>query len=325
MVCTLRHVVGRFPEHIFRVLIKNSCRLEHHHQAKTADQGILGGEYGIGQSETVMMQHIHNNPHQNHRHNILAEAEADVREKKKRNNAKIKIHHMELGHLGVLLHVLGDALNNLGVIIAALVIWLTKYHGRFYADPGVGLAIAIMILVTALPLVFHSGTILLQTAPKGVKVEDVKHDIEKIDGIESIHELHIWSLDQKKAIASVHVVVEKGDIASFLEQAKTINECFHAYGIHSTTLQPEVSLQSQSLLSDQEGICSDSDVAATRVMSSGSTELVIPSEALEVSTLCREPWTTRCQIICSTKCESLACCASKFDRSQHFSFRNKIS
>lgn len=82
--------------------------------------------------------------------------------------------------MGVLIHVIGDALNNLGVIIAALVIWLTDYEARFYADPGVSMGIAIMILISALPLVKSSGAILLQSAPRGVNVDDIKHDIEKV-------------------------------------------------------------------------------------------------------------------------------------------------
>jgi zinc transporter 1 len=53
---------------------------------------------------------------------------------------------------GVLLHVLCDAANNLGVIAAALVIWLAKYDGRYYADPGVSIGIAIMIIISSIPL-----------------------------------------------------------------------------------------------------------------------------------------------------------------------------
>ena len=54
--------------------------------------------------------------------------------------------------MGVLLHVLGDAANNLGVMIAALVIWLTHYEARYYADPATSMGIASMILLSAFPL-----------------------------------------------------------------------------------------------------------------------------------------------------------------------------
>ncbi|KAF7179305.1 hypothetical protein CNMCM7691_008238 [Aspergillus felis] len=162
-------------------------------------------------------------PHVEHRHNVKSQAK--------------KGH--DLGMMGVFIHVLGDAANNLGVIIAALVIWKANYEGRYYADPAVSMAIAIVILLSSLPLVRKTGAILLQSAPLGVDPEDVKHDLEAIPGVESVHELHIWQLNQEKALASVHLAVSDELIADFMEKAKIINECFHAYGIHSTTLQPE--------------------------------------------------------------------------------------
>ena len=102
--------------------------------------------------------------HTEHRHNIT----------------RLQGPGRDLGMMGVLIHVIGDAINNIGVIIAALVIWLADYDSRFYADPGVSMAIAIMILLSALPLVKNSGKILMQSAPKGVDLDDVKHDLEKV-------------------------------------------------------------------------------------------------------------------------------------------------
>ena len=86
----------------------------------------------------------------------------------------------DLGMLGALIHVMGDAINNLGVIMAALLIWLLKSESRFYADPGVSVGIAIMIILSSVPLIKNSGEILLESAPKGVRTEDIKHDIEKV-------------------------------------------------------------------------------------------------------------------------------------------------
>ena len=58
----------------------------------------------------------------------------------------------DLGIAGVLIHIAGDALNNIGVIIAGAVIWKTSSPARFYADPAIGIAIAIMILASSVPL-----------------------------------------------------------------------------------------------------------------------------------------------------------------------------
>ena len=58
-------------------------------------------------------------------------------------------HHHDLGIQAVLIHILGDALNNVGVIIAAAVIWKASSEKRFYADPAMSLVIGIMLILTA--------------------------------------------------------------------------------------------------------------------------------------------------------------------------------
>jgi zinc transporter 1 len=98
----------------------------------------------------------------------------------------IKSPGRDLGMLGVFIHVLGDAINNVGVIIAAVIIWKVEGQGRYYADPAVGVFISLMILASAVPLIKNSGAILLQTAPRGINLEDIKHDIEKV--MADIHE-----------------------------------------------------------------------------------------------------------------------------------------
>ncbi|KAL7649339.1 hypothetical protein ACMYSQ_012180 [Aspergillus niger] len=185
----------------------------------------------------------------------------------------------DLGMLGVLLHVIGDAINNVGVIISALVIWLAHYDGKYYADPGVSMGIAMMILISSIPLVKRSGSILLESVPPGIDLRDIKHDLEKIPGIESVHELHVWGLNQQKALASAHVVVKEHSVSSFVHLASVINECFHAYGIHSTTLQPELAPGNNlNEASGHENLRRRSNVASS------------------------------CQITCGNLCESLTCC-----------------
>ncbi|KAI1775471.1 cation efflux protein [Hypoxylon cercidicola] len=215
----------------------------------------------------------------------------------------------DLGMMGVLIHVIGDAFNNIGVIIAALVIWLTTSEARFYADPGISMGIAIMILLTSIPLVKNSGKILMQSAPKGVDMNDVKHDLEKIPGIESVHELHIWRLDQKKAIATAHVVVSNNEMTNFMDRARTVGECLHAYGIHSATLQPELATPTPSTATtaptDTEPKQVEEVTANLAAATDGAT-----GDAVSVggSIRRRRPETTACQIVCGNVCESLTCC-----------------
>lgn len=202
--------------------------------------------------------------------------------------ANLKPQGMDLGVLGVLIHVMGDALNNVGVIIAALIIWLTKSSARFYADPAVSLWIALMILFSAIPLTKRSGNILLQSAPPGVKIEDIKKDLESIPGVKGVHELHVWRLDQKKAIASAHVVVSEESLEKFMEKAQTFSECLHAYGIHSATLQPEL------VPTDSE---TEGEATAT---STGSGATSVAGSLRQRA--------AKCGLTCGTLCEPLMCC-----------------
>ncbi|KAJ0325072.1 hypothetical protein COL5a_007578 [Colletotrichum fioriniae] len=81
--------------------------------------------------------------------------------------------------LGVLLHVLTDALNNLSVIIAALIVWKSPSPNRFYADPGVGVFIALTIMLSAGPLCRRAGQILMESAPAQLDVNFVQGEMLK--------------------------------------------------------------------------------------------------------------------------------------------------
>jgi zinc transporter 1 len=155
-------------------------------------------------------------------------------------------HSHDLNMRGVFLHVLGDALGNVGVIASALIIWLTSYSWRFYSDPAISLIITVIILGSAIPLCKAASRILLQAVPAGLSIDDIKDDITELDGIVSCHHLHVWQLSDTKLIASLHVQVNfdfKGDgSARYMALAREIRECLHEYGIHSSTIQPEFCL-----------------------------------------------------------------------------------
>ncbi|KAK3353115.1 cation efflux family protein [Lasiosphaeria hispida] len=183
----------------------------------------------------------------------------------------------DLGMLGVLIHVLCDALNNLGVILAAVLMAYTTSASRFYADPAVSMGISLMILLSAYPLVKDSGAILLQGAPRGLDVQDVQEDLEMIPGIESVHELHIWQLTEEKTIATAHLVITDPDLSTFILRAKIIQQCLHAHGIHSSTLQHEFLPEERAAVCRGQG---------------------------------RRP---PCQMVCSTECENMGCCVGISD------------
>lgn len=157
---------------------------------------------------------------------------------------------------GVFLHVLGDALGNVGVIITALFIWKTDYSWRYYSDPIVSLVITAIIFSSALPLCRKSCKILLQATPANVNTNKIVEEITLIPAIKAIHDFHIWNLNEDFLIASVHielndvdqssnVAVSSGDGAinkdAFLEVVALVRAILHKYGIDSVTIQPEFS------------------------------------------------------------------------------------
>jgi zinc transporter 1 len=144
----------------------------------------------------------------------------------------------------MVLHVIGDALGNVGVIASALIIWLTSSPSRFYADPAVSLFITLIILRSAIPLTSATAKILLQATPDHLDVNDIKEDIQGIPGVVSCHHVHIWQLSDSQIIASMHIQVAfpistSGGAERYMQVAKAIRKCLHAYGIHSATIQPE--------------------------------------------------------------------------------------
>ena len=157
--------------------------------------------------------------------------------------------HSDLNMRGVFLHVMGDALGNIGVIGSALIIWLTTFTWRFYADPLISLVITIIILGSAIPLCKAASRILLQAVPPHISVDEIKEDIQKLPGIISCHHLHVWQLSDVKLVASLHVQVEfdfKGEgSARYMKLARAVRRCLHEYGIHSSTIQPEFCLDSE--------------------------------------------------------------------------------
>lgn len=145
--------------------------------------------------------------------------------------------HGSMNMRALVLHVLGDALGNVGVIATGLVIWLTEWKYKFYFDPIISLVITAIIFSSALPLVKSASFILLQGVPPAISLDEVRESILSVDGVLSVHELHVWQLSESKIVASVHVMASRNH--DFMPVAVEIRKVLHHHGIHSSTIQPE--------------------------------------------------------------------------------------
>lgn len=183
--------------------------------------------------------HRHDSLHADHNHTQPQDEEGDGKSGHGHS-------HGDLNMRGVFIHVMGDALGNIGVIASALFIWLTNYKWRYYVDPGISLIITIIILTSAIPLCKAASRILLQAVPIHLSVDEIKADIEELPGVVSCHHLHVWQLSDTKVVASLHIrvdcEVEGAGSASYMHLARQVRRCLHGYGIHSSTIQPEFCL-----------------------------------------------------------------------------------
>jgi solute carrier family 30 (zinc transporter), member 1 len=151
-----------------------------------------------------------------------------------------------MGMHAMLLHVIGDALGNVGVIVTALIIWLTNWPGKLYADPAVSLVITAIILKTSIPLTLATSRVLLQATPENISIAQIREDIENLKGVVSCHHIHVWQLSDTKIVASMHLQVsselDTHNGEKYMKLARQARKCLHGHGIHSATIQPEFCL-----------------------------------------------------------------------------------
>lgn len=221
--------------------------------------------------------------------------------------------HGDLNMRGVFLHVMGDALGNIGVIATALIIWLTTFEGRYYFDPAISLVITVIILASALPLCRAAGRILLQAVPVGMSIDEITADIEALPRVVEAHHLHVWQLSDTKLVASLHVKVdcevEGAGSASYMHLAREIRRCLHAYGIHSSTIQPEFINEIPDLMhSPADGADADGQAGA-----SGSGHVSPKHSAVGSKTASlRSEGQPTCLLDCSDACAgSKMCCPNE--------------
>ncbi|MFE3068368.1 cation diffusion facilitator family transporter [Streptomyces sp. NPDC059247] len=108
---------------------------------------------------------------------------------------------------GAYLEVLADALGSVTVIVAASVILLTGWQ---YADPIASIVIGLMIVPRTVKLLRETLDVLLEAAPKGVDMAEVRAHILALPGVEDVHDLHAWTITSGMPVLSAHVVVDQG-------------------------------------------------------------------------------------------------------------------
>ncbi len=130
------------------------------------------------------------------------------------------------------LHVLGDLLGSVGVILSGAILWLTNWTP---IDPLVTILFACQILYTSSKLIKQTVNILMEGAPEGLDIAALHKDLSALPGVKEVHDLHTWAVSSKRAALSTHIVSDRP--AATLNEAHKLLE--KKYNIHHMTIQIE--------------------------------------------------------------------------------------
>lgn len=143
-------------------------------------------------------------------------------------------HHHDLNVRGAYLHIMGDVLGSVGAIGAAVVIQTT---GWLAADPIISALISLLILRSAWRLIRESGSILLDKVPGHVSVPEVERRLVAVEGVERVHDVHVWTVTTGLVAMSAHAVVP--DLEAHPATLKRLGDEMARLGFGHVTIQLE--------------------------------------------------------------------------------------
>lgn len=137
---------------------------------------------------------------------------------------------------GAWLHLLTDALGSVGAILGGAAVWA---FGWFWADPAVSIAIGLLVIYSAWDLVKESVSVLLEGTPSHIDLDAVRAAMGEVEGVEEVHDLHVWTITSGMEAMSGHVVVR----ADGRPQAEVLGELHRVlhdrFGLDHLTIQVE--------------------------------------------------------------------------------------
>lgn len=145
----------------------------------------------------------------------------------------IKGQKHDLNLKGAYLHMLADAIISLGVVVAGLLITFT---GFMWIDPLTSMIIILVIIWSTWGLFIDSINLALDAVPRNIDIEKLQNELLKVEGVEQIHDLHVWAMSTTENAMTVHVI-SKNDGARIIENIQKIMR--ENFAITHTTIQVE--------------------------------------------------------------------------------------
>ncbi|GAB6057964.1 cation diffusion facilitator family transporter [Desulfonatronum parangueonense] len=138
---------------------------------------------------------------------------------------------------GAFLHMMGDMLTSVAVLVSALVMRFTDMP---WLDPALSLLIVAYILFNCVYLLREATRVLLNATPKGLDLKAVQVELEALEGVEGIHYLHVWNISDQSVALTAHVVVPDQMVSATEPLAEAINKMLISrFGIDHPVLQFE--------------------------------------------------------------------------------------
>ena len=148
--------------------------------------------------------------------------------------------HRDINLRSALLHEIGDTLSTAAVIAGGVAIALT---GQLWIDAALSVGIGVMILWSSIGIIRESLNILLEGTPSGMDLDRIEHAICDVPGVDSVHDLHVWSIGSDTYSLSCHVGIcdmPASESASILAAIRTM--LTQRFQIHHTTIQFELNV-----------------------------------------------------------------------------------
>ncbi|HYR33626.1 MAG TPA: cation diffusion facilitator family transporter [Burkholderiales bacterium] len=146
-----------------------------------------------------------------------------------------RLHGHDMNTRAARLHVVGDALGSVAALASGALVALT---GWTRADPLASLAICVLIALSSWRLLRESLHALMEGVPHGLSVETIGGEMARVDGVLSVHDLHVWMISGSRTALSAHVVVRSmGQWERLRVELQT--RLHERFGIDHVTLQPE--------------------------------------------------------------------------------------
>ena len=179
--------------------------------------------------------HDHDHDHENHHHDSDDEEIAlhDDEDEHKNTNVNLRASFI---------HVLGDALQNVGVLIAGGIIFL--FPNFSIADPICTYIFSIIVGLTTISILKDCIFVLMEGSPVDIDIEELEKDLKEIKGVKEIHDLHVWSLSMGKISLSCHICCDDDSQKTLKKAEKMIKR---KYKIEHITLQVEDNNNAQQL------------------------------------------------------------------------------